>query len=173
MLPPGVIEGVNAGIVSYDSDMVSCGGGKIEPMITIQNLGTDDMTSCSIQTIIDGSVINTYDWTGSLSSYASDQVTLPEIPANTTNVSFNVVMDGDLQASDDDIDVEIEFATESHAYIHVEVNADYYAGETSWDIRNANGNVVFSGSYEMGNDCLLYTSPSPRDATLSRMPSSA
>ena len=25
----------------------------------------------------------------------------------------------------------------------------------------------------MGKDCLLYTSPSPRDATLSRMPSSA
>ena len=26
---------------------------------------------------------------------------------------------------------------------------------------------------ELFNDCLLYTSPSPRDATLSRMPSSA
>ena len=26
---------------------------------------------------------------------------------------------------------------------------------------------------ERDNDCLLYTSPSPRDATLSRMPSSA
>ena len=26
---------------------------------------------------------------------------------------------------------------------------------------------------ELGSDCLLYTSPSPRDATLSRMPSSA
>ena len=26
---------------------------------------------------------------------------------------------------------------------------------------------------ELANDCLLYTSPSPRDATLSRMPSSA
>ena len=26
---------------------------------------------------------------------------------------------------------------------------------------------------ELVNDCLLYTSPSPRDATLSRMPSSA
>ena len=26
---------------------------------------------------------------------------------------------------------------------------------------------------ELRNDCLLYTSPSPRDATLSRMPSSA
>ena len=27
--------------------------------------------------------------------------------------------------------------------------------------------------YKLSNDCLLYTSPSPRDATLSRMPSSA
>ena len=34
-------------------------------------------------------------------------------------------MDGDLDSSDDNIDVEIEFATESHAYIHVEVNADF------------------------------------------------
>ena len=31
-------------------------------------------------------------------------------------------------------------------------------------------NNTFSAKY---NDCLLYTSPSPRDATLSRMPSSA
>ena len=29
------------------------------------------------------------------------------------------------------------------------------------------------GADEYGDDCLLYTSPSPRDATLSRMPSSA
>ena len=31
----------------------------------------------------------------------------------------------------------------------------------------------FKSAYERVNDCLLYTSPSPRDATLSRMPSSA
>ena len=29
------------------------------------------------------------------------------------------------------------------------------------------------GGEAVGNNCLLYTSPSPRDATLSRMPSSA
>ena len=32
---------------------------------------------------------------------------------------------------------------------------------------------TFDGKCEVFNDCLLYTSPSPRDATLSRMPSSA
>ena len=33
--------------------------------------------------------------------------------------------------------------------------------------------AVQSGKLDHGNICLLYTSPSPRDATLSRMPSSA
>ena len=33
--------------------------------------------------------------------------------------------------------------------------------------------LSFSSSDEMKSDCLLYTSPSPRDKTVSRMPSSA
>ena len=33
--------------------------------------------------------------------------------------------------------------------------------------------VWFGDEYGSAIDCLLYTSPSPRDATLSRMPSSA
>ena len=148
---PAPVEGLNAMMQSYDSELVSCGGGKIEPIVTIMNMGTEDMTSCSIQTTIAGDVINTYSWTGSLSTFDSDQITLPEIPANTTNVSFSIVMDGDLEPSDDIIDIEIEFATESHAYIHVQFNADFYPGETSWDIRNSNGSVVFQSSYQDGN----------------------
>ena len=35
------------------------------------------------------------------------------------------------------------------------------------------GGIFFSGDELLWMDCLLYTSPSPRDATLSRMPSSA
>ena len=45
-------------------------------------------------------------------------------------------------------------------------------------LQEANGNVDAKTFQENGcivgvNNCLLYTSPSPRDATLSRMPSSA
>ena len=53
---------------------------------------------------------NTYNWTGSLTTFGSDQVTLAEIPANTSNVSFNVVMDGDLESSDDNIDIEVNLS---------------------------------------------------------------
>ena len=44
------------------------------------------------------------------------------------------------------------------------------AGITFWDVAHeTNGGLIADGY----TSCLLYTSPSPRDATLSRMPSSA
>ena len=38
---------------------------------------------------------------------------------------------------------------------------------------NAVIQTVLNGTYELDETCLLYTSPSPRDGLLSRMPSSA
>ena len=43
---------------------------------------------------------------------------------------------------------------------------------TEYEIRNDKGSIAL-GSIDKQAACLLYTSPSPRDATLSRMPSSA
>ena len=54
------------------------------------------------------------------------------------------------------------------------------AGITFWDVAHetnggliADGYTRATGKMSMVIACLLYTSPSPRDATLSRMPSSA
>ena len=44
------------------------------------------------------------------------------------------------------------------------------------DVNNTLSNLTIEGTVKtvtMADTCLLYTSPSPRDATLSRMPSSA
>ena len=44
----------------------------------------------------------------------------------------------------------------------------------SWqDVHGDRVKVRIPGMHPMASSCLLYTSPSPRDATLSRMPSSA
>ena len=56
--------------------------------------------------------------------------------------------------SDPDAATTYEIITERHLY-------------------NATDNLIGEGSPEEKDTCLLYTSPSPRDATLSRMPSSA
>ena len=113
---PQPVEGSNAMMQSYNSELVSCGGGKIEPIVTILNMGTEDMTACTINTVVDGAVISSYEWTGSLSTFGSDQVTLAELPANTTDVSFTIVMAGDLNSSDDNIDVEIVTTDSKHIW---------------------------------------------------------
>ena len=48
--------------------------------------------------------------------------------------------------------------------------------KTGWDFIDTDNEIVNSTGLsisEIFENCLLYTSPSPRDATLSRMPSSA
>ena len=40
-------------------------------------------------------------------------------------------------------------------------------------VKPTKGEVIFKGKSLVGRNCLLYTSPSPRDLSTSRMPSSA
>ena len=54
------------------------------------------------------------------------------------------------------------------------VPTPFYSLHEAKDYQWANGGVVLDWKGNvLYEDCLLYTSPSPRDATLSRMPSSA
>ena len=63
-----------------------------------------------------------------------------------------------------------------------DVGRDYYSGSTvipfapetqaGLDLAEAQG-LQMTGPSSLYNTCLLYTSPSPRDGLLSRMPSSA
>ena len=60
-------------------------------------------------------------------------------------------------------------------YVNVEANGSYPGGE--YTSGNLEAQVGYEGVTEGGLawyvSCLLYTSPSPRDGLLSRMPSSA
>ena len=150
MLPPFVVEGLNASVASYDNNLVSCGNAKIEPLVTLKNFGTQSMSSCTINTVINGSVVSSYDWTGSLSSSASTQVSLSELPVGTTDVEFTVVMDGDQNSNDDNIEVTLSSAMQTYAQINIEVLTDNYPGETTWEIRNENGSVEAQGSFASG-----------------------
>ena len=64
----------------------------------------------------------------------------------------------------------IEYETEKRHYAHVDCpgHADYIKNMITGAAQMDGAILVVAAT-----DCLLYTSPSPRDATLSRMPSSA
>ena len=146
------IQGVNVGIQSYNSELNYCGVGKIEPVLTISNTGVESVTSCTIETLVEGEVISSYDWTGVLPSQGFEQLVLDEIPGDSEQVTFNIIASGDVSSSDDSLSVTFIPSIESHAFIYIDVNTDYYPGETSWKIVDANGQEVMLGEYEAGND---------------------
>ena len=67
-------------------------------------------------------------------------------------------------------------ATQFSTTTKLKGKADFFFGGVSYDDRsecNAEGGDCEDDGTSLSYRCLLYTSPSPRDATLSRMPSSA
>ena len=129
-----------------------CGSGKIEPVITISNTGIENVASCTIETLVEGEVISSFDWVGVLPSQGFEQVVLEEIPGDSEQATFNIITSGDVSSSDDSLSVTFIPSIESHAFLYIDVNTDYYPGETSWKIVNANGQEVLAGDYQEGND---------------------
>ena len=146
------IEGVNVGIQSYNSELNYCGNGKIEPVITVSNTGLEDVTSFTIEALVEGELISFYDWVGVLPSQGYEQLVLDEIHGDYEQVTFNIIASEDVLSSDDSLSVTFIPSIESHAFLYIDVNTDYYPGETSWKILDANGQEVMSAEYEAGND---------------------
>ena len=96
--------------------------------------------------------------------------------SSTTNVSCN-------GGSDGSIEISVIGGTQPYSYQwsgnipsdDVQDALNIPAGSYNIFITDANGCTTFINGINISQPgpCLLYTSPSPRDATLSRMPSSA
>ena len=142
------IEGVNGNIQSYNSELNFCGQEKIEPVVSISNSGSEVITSCTVETIFDGEVISSTDWNGFLPYLATEQVVLDEIPGSLLNVTFNIQVDGDVLESDNSISVQFIPSLQSHGFVNVVVNTDFYPSQTSWEIKNSSGQVVYYMTYD-------------------------
>ena len=79
--------------------------------------------------------------------------------------TLDVVVDGASDSGDDSTTVRVRIGTKDvRRALEVEVDPYFF---------DAGYSVAASKKYGSTSTCLLYTSPSPRDGLLSRMPSSA
>ena len=69
-------------------------------------------------------------------------------------------------------DIGDELAPMNHSEYAASILKPYVSEKTHWIVKKHGEFQMFYYAHHLGG-CLLYTSPSPRDATLSRMPSSA
>ena len=142
-----VASGANNGsILGYTGETVTCG----EPVtltIDLQNMGTQNLTGCTINVLDGGTNVLSYNWTGNLPTYNVESVTLGTV-SPTTTTTYSIELSADDNASDNTTTATINTAQETASTITVEVLTDAYADEIWMEITNSNGAIVWSEGNE-------------------------
>lgn len=141
----------NAGLIAYDGYEGSiCGELAYAPTVTLQNLGTEEMTSATIELSLDGDVEQTINWEGTLGTYQLNDVAFDEVMlTGATEVSISIAnvngaMDDD--TSNDVINVSLAAAPAIANDVYtVEITTDAYGDETYWAFIDGSGIIVAEG----------------------------
>jgi PKD repeat protein len=78
-----------------------CEGLSVAPLVTLRNMGTNTLTSCVITYTIDGGAPATYNWSGNLAQFASEDVTLPSFTLALGSHVFDVTVTNPNGVADD------------------------------------------------------------------------
>jgi len=121
----------------------------IEPVVTLQNFGTNSLNSVDIVYSVNGGSESTYSWTGNLPSGQSEAVTLPLITFPIGPIEFYVYTDqpngeDDSNPLNDDFEYEFEVATGEHELL-LTIKFDPWPEDISWELLDDNGQLLFEG----------------------------
>ncbi len=137
----------DAKMLSYEGDDTYCDGNLANASVTIQNYSVGStLSACNILTKVNGETVGTYNWSGNLDTYETASVDLGSVSGipDGADVSFEIDYSGDMDESNDDISPDISGSAESSVYVTLTILTDNYPDETSWQLFDANGNVVAS-----------------------------
>lgn len=134
-------------------------GSALEPVVLIKNMGAEDLTSLDIEYSINGGTAETYAWTGEIGFNLGEEVTLPEISFSPqANNTFEVSVsnpNGVIDPNPDNDNLSQDFAAAPQVTSNTvlfELKTDQYPSETTWEVTNSAGAVLYSGGpYSQAN----------------------
>jgi hypothetical protein len=145
--PPPASDPADAAMISYDAVTEFCPGGALTPSVTIQNNGTNPMTSATVTVTLNGTTVSTGTFSGSLNTYETATVNCSAIAAPTSGTLVaTVTTTGDAISTNGSVTktlVSAPVGTSTNAT--VKVTADRYGSEFTWNIKNSAGTTVASG----------------------------
>lgn len=123
----------------------------ISPVLKIENYGADNLLNCTISYTVNGDEYE-YNWEGSLFTYQSEEVVLPEITfALQQNNTINIELSQPNGMEDENQEnnmIEKSFdlsQTINSQNLILELKTDEFGSETSWELLNGLGEIVYSG----------------------------
>lgn len=124
--------------------------GEVDMSVTLQNNGTETLTSATIEVTNAGNTLATVDWTGSLETYEFEEVDLGTVtPQGGSEVIIEITSNDD-SGFNNSVTADVQGPIESTTHFYIEITTDNWGEETGWEIEDENGNIVASvavGSY--------------------------
>jgi hypothetical protein len=132
------------------------------PTIEISNKGTNTLTQVTIQYSVDNQNVQTYNWTGSLTTNQSQNITLPNLTTTVGDHNFNCSINTinsttDQNAANNNSSVNfaiVNAANYASNQFLFSLQLDHYGSETTWKLTNSAGIEVYqSETYtDSGNE---------------------
>lgn len=124
------------------------------PVVELQNVGSTVLTSATITYSVNNGAVETFNWTGNLSFMEKVQVTLPannttlwnSVAASNNIFNVNVTMANnstDEYVYNNQMTSSFEVPDMVPAYFYVLFKTNSAAAESSFDLQDAQGNVLF------------------------------
>ncbi len=148
-------------LVSIDSPIDSSTGcGSIAPTITVQNKGVNAITAVTVNYDIDGGTNSSFNWSGTLASNATTQISIPAFASSVGNHTLNIetIINNDT------------FTTNNSSSTSFSINASTTTPTTINTFETANDNLVvetFGGTSPFG----LWQRGAPQKALLNTVAS--
>ncbi|MFM1876230.1 MAG: hypothetical protein RL266_1967 [Bacteroidota bacterium] len=139
----------DAGISSISSPNGTICATSASPSITLNNYGSNTLSSVTINYQLDAGSVNTYNWSGSLSSASSTTVNLPSVTFSGGSHTFNAWTSNPNGTSDNgpsNDDASSNFVSASNG-VTLSITFDNYPEETSWQILDGSTVLAAGGTY--------------------------
>ncbi len=138
-------------------------GAQVSPTVSISNGGAVTLTSLTLNYGFDGVNNQTYNWSGNLAQWQSTTINLPAVSLGGGNHSFSA----SVYNPNTGVDENNVNNTLSSSFVVVingqtvvlDLTLDCYGSETSWELQNGSGTVLYSGNgYQDNTAGLISTS---------------
>ncbi|MEZ4875589.1 MAG: T9SS type A sorting domain-containing protein [Flavobacteriaceae bacterium] len=121
-------------------------GFNLAPVIEIQNVGENPLTSIDINYSINGGTTETFTWTGNLTSLQREMVELPAIPYDLeVSNSLSIALANDDNTANNTSTSTFNQTTSNTNDITLRITTDGQGSQCTWEIVNLAGDIMQSG----------------------------
>ncbi len=122
-------------------------GASVSPTVTIRNAGSDPLTSAVVHYGYDGTINQTYNWSGSLTQNQSDVITLPTATLAGGAHTFQAYVSNPNASSDQNNlndTLNGSFTVVANPFnANLALAMDTYGSEITWTITSTDGSVTY------------------------------